>query len=426
MRTFLLFLLSFLLHSAGAQTYFYINNITVVPSAPTVSDQIEIHVQGSLSSTAAFIQDVQYSIEGNTVHITIVAAVSGIGLDVLVPHTEIVQIGALPAGDYTVHFMGDNILDSAPEPEHDFTVTGGGTSACDSLQIVSVVYHAFSDSLIEVRLMNSGSEIFSYPGFILYNADGDTIAIETVDLFGIGGESTHRLVIHPDAELVDPTFTGTLELWTDFYDTLACTFQMEVVLCPPSCATIIPYVMNLGGAIVNNSFEYIIHDADGAVASGILELANEIQFDSDTICLPAGEYSMLVTPGPGQGGQPYGGVLSPGYFSGPQQPVTSPPIELEFDFYEPCIEIIELIEDDGNEETFRFSQFQGRLLIENLTQGPIGNIALIDIRGAELMSTISYTPSAQIQIGTLASGVYLLTISEMDGSLHHHKFVIER
>ena len=426
MRTLLLSSILFLAHCAIAQTYFYIHAIDVVPGSPTAADPIEIQIHGDLSSTASFIQNVQHTIIGNVLNINVIANASGIGLDVLVPHTEVVQIGQLPAGNCSIVINGTSILDNAPPPEHQFTVTQS-SGGCEGLEITSIMYEAFSDSLIEVQVTNAGPGFFPYPGFLLFNADGDTFAIETVDLFGIGEGSIQRLLIHPDANLLIPSFTGTLQLWTNFYDSLNCTFPVEVELCPPTCAPIVAYVTNLGGAITNNTFNYSISNGDGQSASGVLELADEVQFATDTVCLPPGEYTMHVTSGAGPGGgQPWAGVLTPGNFGGPQQPVTSPPVQIEFIFYEQCIEIIDQVVPLESEAKYRFSRTADHILIERMDAGPIGEVMLMDAKGAILRSKRPSVDQLRIATDRLASGAYMLKVSDMNGSIHQHKFMIVR
>ena len=367
-------------------------------------------------------------IEGNTVHITITAATSGIGLDVLVPHTEIVEIGTLPAGDYTIHFMGASILDGAPQPEHEFTVMGGGTG-CDSLEIVSIYYSAFIDTLIEVHVTNSGSEIFSYPGFILFNADGDTIAVEEVNLFGIGTTSIHSLGIHPDADLTDTDFSGTLELWTGFYDSLACTFPVEVQLCPPGqCATVIPYAVNLGGALVNDTFNYNILNDDGEeVAAGSITLTDTLQFNSDTICIPPGNYSVEITAvGPGTGGGPHFGVAAPGHLIGPQVPIISPGLPLGFILLSHCIGIPQGVASIGNEDNFRFLQNEFSIMVEAINGPQLRSIELITAEG-KIARQVSASGSTH-RIGTLdlGAGIYLVRVTDAAGQAIIHRFAVPR
>ena len=58
--------------------------------------------------------------------------------------------------------------------------------SCDSVQISNVIYTP--DSLNQISLMasNANLDIISYPGFVLLNDIGDTMAKEVVNYFGIG------------------------------------------------------------------------------------------------------------------------------------------------------------------------------------------------------------------------------------------------
>ena len=98
---------------------------------------------------------------------------------------------------------------------------------CDSIFIHSVVPNATGQQ-IEVIVSNHSLDIMSYPGFILFNQNGDTIAKELVTYFGIGwNEQVHVLEIINQPALL---FIGTLELHTHFYDSLRCTFPVAMDL----------------------------------------------------------------------------------------------------------------------------------------------------------------------------------------------------
>ena len=64
-----------------------------------------------------------------------------------------------------------------------------GQDPCDDLLITSVQYSPFTDTVIVVQVENNSSSGFQYPGFVLISTNGDTVAKEQVDLFGIGQES---------------------------------------------------------------------------------------------------------------------------------------------------------------------------------------------------------------------------------------------
>ncbi|MBK6777283.1 MAG: T9SS type A sorting domain-containing protein [Flavobacteriales bacterium] len=108
----------------SAQTYFYINSISVDPPAPTTSDPVTVTVHGDLSSTGAYIVSSNAQVFGNIVAISIVAADPG-GFTVLVPHNEVFSLGLLPAGTYTMYVDSlGHVWDMASGPQHVFTVTG--------------------------------------------------------------------------------------------------------------------------------------------------------------------------------------------------------------------------------------------------------------------------------------------------------------
>lgn len=292
---------------AVSQTFFYINTISVDPVEPTTNDPITISLTGDLSSSGASIVSTSYMLMGNIVHITVNAADNG-GLGVLVPHTEEVFIGDLPEGSYSILVDGNFILDSAPEFQHGFNVSGG--LGCEALNIVTLHWATFNDSTIVLKVTNSDIG-FDYPGFVLLDTNGDTLAVETVDFFAIGTESWHTLQVHPDAEIPTGTFPVHLHLWTGFFQELACTWELDIDLCSlDDCVSIYPYLINTGGGEALGQFTWtILYANQGTAASGTFILTEELQSFQEEVCLPVGTYSMVVTPQqPPTGGQLYMGV----------------------------------------------------------------------------------------------------------------------
>ncbi len=125
MRKHLLPLLLCLPLLTSAQTYFYINSITVDPAQPTTNDVITITVHGDLSSTGAYIVSSSATVIGNSVELNIVAADPG-GFTVLVPHEVDFTVGPLPANNYTIVMSTTSVgvWDLAQLPDHLFTVSG--------------------------------------------------------------------------------------------------------------------------------------------------------------------------------------------------------------------------------------------------------------------------------------------------------------
>ncbi len=406
-RTLLLPLALLLAFSTQAQTHFYIDEITVTPPAPTTADNVSIQLIGNLSDGGAYIQSVVADVSGFTVEISMVALSNG-GITVLIPHTENIILGQLPAGTYTIYFTDatTGVLDSAPLEQHEFTVTGG--NGCDNLDLVSVQWHAFTDSLMMVHVQNNGPILFDYPNFILFDAMGDTLAKETVNFFGIPNESWHPMQVMDGATIPEDPFPGTLELWTLFTTELACTWELDVDLCPPGpCATMIPYVQNMGGGITTGTFDWALYEDGDEVASGQFELTNAAQYDSDTICLPPGRYDMNVVPNqPLTGGQPMYGVYVQGFFSSATQEVYGQlPVLLPIDFYLPCTDISTgLIEQAPS--TLTTTPVPGGLMVHRPDGAPLGALWLFDAQGRLLVS--EQVPTDRLFVPVTTPGVYLL------------------
>ncbi len=186
--------------------------------------------------------------------------------------------------------------------------TSSAQSVCDQLQIVDIRYDAFHDSLLLVHVINGSPDIFSYPGFILYDAQGDTIAKETPNFFGIGQEQVHALPIYPNFDALTEVIDGKLELWTLFFDTLVCTYDISEPVCPEGdCNELVFSFGNLGGALTFGFFHYSVLDSAGAVLVEVdFNLEEQVQAFADTICLPSGDYTLQLSADEGSvGGQPF-------------------------------------------------------------------------------------------------------------------------
>ena len=394
-----------------AQTYFYIDQVAITPPNPTTSDEVSIQLIGNLSSTGSYIVSASAQVNGSIVALTVTAASTG-GLTVLVPHTETISVGLLPAGDYTIAFTLNSfgILDGAPVPQHAFTVIEG--DPCSNLELVSVQWHAFTDTAIVVHVQNSNTvnALFDYPNFILFNASGDTLAKETVNFFGIGEDSWHILELHPDATPPANPFIGTLELWTSFGAALACTWQLPIDLCPADeCSTLHITMQNLGGAIPIGTYTWALMDEDfSQVAVGQLELAPFQQYDADTVCVPPGIYGLICSPNqPPTGGNPVIGTAIHNSVSGPSMSVSwdIPPGILPMNFYAPCIDGTNLINEEHQPQFLARHTPQG-LWLERANGRAIGPVELFDAQGRLVHSSFGNTD--RLLIPLCSSGMHLL------------------
>lgn len=352
------------------------------------------------------------SVVGSSVELTVNCADPG-GLAVIVPHTETIQLGQLPAGIYTINLSGAGLGDFAPGPEHLFTVVGGG-SPCDSLNILELQYGAFNDSTVNVTVMNFSSTLFDYPGFILLDNNGDTVAIETVNYFGIGGgPQLHTLSIVPGMVPPSGTFVGELQLWTGFYTAQACLFPVDQDLCPPGpCAPFYISIGNMGGGMVNSVFDWEVLDSLGTttLASGQMTLGAE-QTDTANLCLPPGMYVLEMSQPAPSGGQLFMGAtdlpweapsISQGFVQGTQNTMALP-------FYPLCADFSNSIPDQAHSAALSLVLRDNQLLIT--AQAPLGNLLVHDMQGRILLSTRSNSTAHALDVSGLAAGAYVLSSS---------------
>jgi hypothetical protein len=406
-RTLPLLVLLLMALAGRAQTHFYMDQILVQPANPTTLDEVEIDLVGNLSDGGAYIATAQADVSGGQVNITLVALSNG-GITVLVPHTETIVLGQLPAGTYTIDFTdaSTGILDGAPAAQHTFTVSGP-EFPCDELN-VAVQWAPFSDTAVMVHVQHTTVEQFDYPNFILFDAQGDTLAKETVTFFAIPQDSWHTLRLIDGATPPVGTFNGRLELWTGFTSTLACVWELPIDLCPPvGCHTIHPTLANFGGAIPIGTFNWTIADDGGVVAAGQFELTPDVQLDADTVCLPAGAYFMNVSPlAPPTGGAPTYYVAGPGLTATESRPVLwSLPVELDFPLYPYCLESPEGISDAEGQGLFT-ATMPGGLWVRTADGRPLGAMRLMDAQGRLVMATTANMDRHYLPVGT--PGVYVL------------------
>lgn len=413
MKHILLAALSVATLNVHAQTFFYVDHITVAPATPAPQDNITIALSGGLASTGAYVVSASATVTGNTVSLNVVAADPG-GFTVIVPHTEQIPVGPLPAGTYSIVINGTFVGDFAPQPEHVFVVAGGGLlPACDSLDIQSVQWAPFDPGALEVLVSNGSSELFNYPAFVLLDDQGDTLAVEQTNYFGIGaGAQIHTLAVHPLAQVPAAPFPATLHLWTWFYDSLACELPVNVDLCPPGpCVPVQVHLGNFGGALVTGLFDWNLLDGGGnTVFSGTLELG-AVDLDSAAVCLPPGTYSLtMVQP------QPVGGQLQYGVSAGPLGTSTlSEPFvsggtvnELPFTLYEACISTGQSVAYPHTGDELNVHQEVGRVVVS--APEPLGLVELLDMRGRLCAQVPEAGTRCVLTTDGVSAGVHLVRV----------------
>ncbi|MEK9620515.1 MAG: T9SS type A sorting domain-containing protein [Flavobacteriales bacterium] len=155
----------------------------------------------------------------------------------------------------------------------------GQQFSCDSVQISSIQLSTVNPT-IEVVVKNSNIDIISYPGFIMFNSNGDTLAKESVNYFGIGWTyQLHELnIINP----INLPLNGYLELHSLFYDTLVCTFPYTL---DTSLNSVIIIVNNIK-VFPNPSIDDItitVNNFNGNIQTEVFDLiGNKLQTTNET------------------------------------------------------------------------------------------------------------------------------------------------
>ncbi|MEZ4756033.1 MAG: hypothetical protein R2817_04310 [Flavobacteriales bacterium] len=423
MRSTLTLLLLLAVQGMRAQTFFYIDAINVQPTAPTTADPVVLSLFGGLSSTGAQVTSVSASVVGYTVTISIAAQDNG-GLTVIVPHTEEVPLGTLPAGIYTVIIDGQFVGDFAPVEDHTFVVSG--TFPCDGLVLGPVRWHALTDTTVVVTVDNPTQELFPYPNFILFDAAGDTLAKEQTSLFGLPGSgSVHYLRIHPGAILPAGPFAGRLELWTEFTTQLACTWPITIELCPPPpCVNVQPFIQNIGGAVASGTFNWGILQNGNVVASGSFEVNDEQQFDVDEVCLPPGNYSMIC----GTDGGPSQGALFYGLWAGPGQETPMRPVfdiipqPIPFALYTPCLDPIQSVGNTLPAEAPHVMMDADQVTVQ-VQDGTLREVTVMDPQGRRIALVRTAADVVRIPAQGWSAGVHVVRVEHANGTISVHRVV---
>ncbi len=405
-----------------AQTYFYLGEIAVMPAAPTDQDPVELQLMGNLSSTGSSITSATAELNGYTITLALVTQ-NTIGMDVIVPHTEFVALGLLSAGTYTVNITGAGVDDLAPSGQHEFTVSGGAFP-CDSLVLASLTWSPFTDTTLLVHIFNPTFTLFNYPNFVLLADNGDTLAKETINTFGIAQDNYNMLDIPAGTVMPQSPFNATLQLFSS--QQLACSWDLPVDLCPPGdCSPVVLELRNFSSGTATGSFQYNVRKSGTLVLSGFFELTDEQQYDEDTVCLAPGHYLMEVIPQQGpNGGQPYFGPRLTPMIQGAHAPVIWTALsDVAFSFYEQCIEIGQGISEPV-EGILHIARSATSTEVYTSDGGALGKIRVFDAQGRVMATQVEVGSHHTFRTDAWSPGLYLLQARKTDGHVLTVRFVI--
>ena len=303
-----------------------------------------------------------------------------------------------------------------------FSLSANAQTVCDSLDFVSVKYNPFTDSVIVVHVENNNtSEIFDYPGFVLLDANDDTLAKETVNYFGIGEESVHSLEVRSGVHNPLDNFEGTLQLYSDFYGTFECEWDIDQSLCADvPCDSVILGFQNWGGALVLGDFAWRVEDESAAlVDSGSFTMEANDQYWFRAMCLEPGTYSYSLTAlTPPSGGGPTLTVSTSTTFASPNMSVpldwfNDPGAEIEFPFFQFCAESPNGIVSNEQKPNVTIHR-KGNNLVVN-SEMPIQQFELISMDGKLLHSSSPKTTRVVFQ-KPISNGLFVVRVITEEGA----------
>ena len=297
-----------------------------------------------------------------------------------------------------------------------------GQPPCVQLTIEHLQYDAFDPSAVQLVVNNQSNELFSYPGFLLVDGQGDTLAREEVSLFGIGtGPQAHYLSADPGVTIPTNGFDATLVLLGNFGDTLYCTWDLEdITLCPPdSCIQAEIYLTNTGPLVEFNAFWWMYDTNDGTqVANGFLNMDEVNATHFDTTCVPPGAYTLEFS-GFSPIDETYISGITPNYQFTLGTNVAlqqdSTPLDLSFTWYTACVDGTNGITTPMERE-LAIDQFGDHLRITDPLGRALGDISLWSSDGRLVGQWHTHAPSVQLPLAQLAPGVHLVRVVAQNGN----------
>jgi hypothetical protein len=296
-----------------------------------------------------------------------------------------------------------------------------GQPPCAQLSIEHLQYDAFDPSAVELVVNNQSNELFSYPGFVLVDDQGDTLAREQVSFFGIGtGPQAHYLSANPDVTIPTSVFDATLVLLGNFGDTLYCTWDLEdITLCPPdSCIQAEIYLTNTGPLVEFNAFWWMYDTNDGTqVANGFLNMDDVNATHFDTICVPPGAYTLEFS-GFSPIDETYISGITPNYQftlgTNTALRQDSTPLDLSFTWYTVCVDGTNGITTPMERE-LTIDQLGSHLRITDAMGAALGDISLWSTDGRLVGQWTTNTASIDIPLHHLASGIRVVRVGTGEG-----------
>lgn len=296
-------------------------------------------------------------------------------------------------------------------------------TVCDSVEIVLVNVDAFTSNQLNLRVVNSNTqEIFSYPGFRVYDENDNLIGEEEVFFFGIGGESTHSVLFD---ESSFPFITGQnyglrIELWKNFYDEMVCEFEVTFQILPQviDCVDIQLTLSEFSQDEVTYSIELTDYSGN-LIHSEILIFSPTVGAITRNFCLPPSCFYLTVS---SEQASEVSNVLMSLVASDIYGFYTEQILEQEventilFSIWQDCSLINSISEIDKDKRLNIHPNPSNDIIHLSLESDTHSNVELFNSLGQTIMRLENVIAQDAIDVSHLLSGLYLITVEQNSGS----------
>ncbi len=168
---------------------------------------------------------------------------------------------------------------------------------CALVSIEGIFMHPTQPDILMIHTSVEGDPIFNYPGFRVY-ADGQEIGTGETVFFMLAGVQFHAINLSA-AINEGESYDLSIELWTTFFGSQACTFEWQGVPYDTAECFDGNLWLTLSGTEAETVDISIEHDNGTEVFSLDYTFDINNQSWSDPLCIGRGCYSIIATPSDG-------------------------------------------------------------------------------------------------------------------------------
>lgn len=284
--TLLFFAIFLFSNSAKAQTYFYLDLVSISPSEPTSVDEVFVTIQGNKSTPCPYLEYFDIAVSGLDINIDMCWADTTFACtQVLDPWETTVSLGFLSAGQYTITLGGCN--HNGIGNTITFEVTGDVTPPPVAMFEFSDVHNCGS-TIVEFSNLsqNADSWLWDFGDGNLSTEENPVYTYETAGTYSVTLTATNSSTLEENTFVFDGIVVWP-EAEVDLGDDLTIT-TMETHTLEPLSGTFVDYLwsttetsnsIEVDGNLLGVGtfiYEIIVTDANGCVAMDQIEITVEL------------------------------------------------------------------------------------------------------------------------------------------------------